>query len=124
MEQKNLKILIADDEKELLDVLRELLELDGHNVTVAYDGEKALQICKENKFDIVFADISMPGMDGIDLTKELLVLDKEAKVAVITGLIGTVEVKLALSAGAKGFLKKPFTKRELDQTIKEILKIG
>lgn len=124
MDQKNLKILIVDDEKEITDILGKLIEVDGHNVTVSYDGQKALEIYQKDKFDVVFADISMPGMDGIDLTKKLLRLDKEAKVVVITGRIGTVEVELALNAGAKKFLKKPFSKKDIDQTIEEILKIG
>lgn len=124
MDQKNLKILIVDDEKEIVDILRELMEADGHSVTVSYDGQKALEIYQKDKFDVVFADISMPGMDGIDLTQKLLRLDKEAKVVVITGRIGTVEVELALNAGAKMFLKKPFGKKDIDQTIEEILKIG
>lgn len=100
------------------------MEADGHSVTVSYDGQKALEIYQKDKFDVVFADISMPGMDGIDLTQKLLRLDKEAKVVVITGRIGTVEVELALNAGAKMFLKKPFGKKDIDQTIEEILKIG
>jgi CheY-like chemotaxis protein len=123
MDQKNLKILIVDDEKEIVDILRELVEADGHSVSVTYDGQKALEIYQKDKFDVVFADISMPGMDGIDLTQKLLTLDKGAKVVVITGRLGTVEVELALNSGAKAFLKKPFSKKDIEKTIEEILKI-
>ena len=100
------------------------MEVDGHNVTVTYDGREALEIFRKDRFDMVFADISMPGMDGIDLTKKLLELDKNANVVVITGHLGAVEVELALNAGAKKFMRKPFTKKDMDQTIQEILKTG
>ncbi len=116
--------MIVDDEKEVADILGKLMEADGHNATVTYDGHKALESYRKDKFDIVFTDISMPGMDGIDLTKKLLELDKNANVVVITGQLGTVEVELALNAGAKKFMRKPFTKKDMDQTIQEILKTG
>ncbi len=73
---------------------------------------------------MVFVDISMPGMDGIDLTRKLLEIDQDAKVVIITGHIGTLEIQLALNAGAKKFMKKPFTKKDIDSTIREMLKIG
>jgi len=123
MDQKNLKILIVDDEKEVVEILGDMIKVDGHNVIVTYDGQKALETYQKEKFDMVFADISMPGMDGIDLTKKLLELNKKAKVVIITGHTGSLEVELALNAGAKKFLEKPFTKKDIDQTIKDILKI-
>lgn len=124
MQQKNLRILIVDDEKDVADILGKLVELDEHRVSVTYDGQKALEAFQKDKFDIVFTDISMPEMDGIDLTKKLLELDKNANVVVITGHVGNVEVELALNAGAKEVMKKPFTKKDIDQTIQEILKTG
>lgn len=123
-DQKNLRILVADDEKNVAEILGNLIEVDGHKVTGTFDGQKALEVFPEDKFDTVFADISMPEMDGIDLTKKLLEKDKNARVVVITGHLGAVEVELALNAGAKKLMKKPFTKKDIDQTIQEILKIG
>ena len=124
MDQRGLRILIVDDEKEVAEILGKLIEADGHNVTVAFDGQKALEIFRKDKFDIVFADISMPGIDGIDLTKKLLEIDRNTRVVVITGHLGSVEMELALNAGAKKFMRKPFTKKDIDQTIEDILKIG
>jgi CheY-like chemotaxis protein len=124
MDQRNLKILIADDEKEVAEILGKLIELDGHNVTVTFDGQKALEIYQKEKFDLVFADISMPGIDGIDLTRKLLEVNKNTRVVVITGHVGSAEVEKAMNAGAKKFMKKPFTKKDIDQTIQGILKIG
>jgi len=88
------------------------------------DGRKALEVFQKEKFNIVFADISMTEMDRIDSTEKLLEKDENARVVVITGHLGTAEIQMALDAGAKMFMKKPFTKKDIDQTIQEILKIG
>lgn len=123
MNQKNLKILVVDDEKVVAEVLGKLMEVDGHTVTVTLEAEKALEIYQKEKFDIVFTDISMPGMNGIDLTQKLLELDKNAKIAAVTGHLGTQEVEKILMAGAKTVLKKPFTKKDIDFKIKEVLQM-
>jgi CheY-like chemotaxis protein len=123
MNQKNLKILVVDDEEVVAEVLGKLMEVDGHNVTVTLEAEKALEIYQKEKFDIVFTDISMPGMNGIDLTQKLLELDKNAKIAAVIGHVGTQEVEKILNAGAKTVLKKPFTKKDIDCKIKEVLQM-
>ncbi|MDP3025476.1 MAG: response regulator [candidate division Zixibacteria bacterium] len=123
MNQKNLKILVVDDEEVVAEVLGKLIEIDGHNVTVTLEGKKALEIYQKDKFDIVFTDISMPGMNGVDLTRRILELDNNAKIVAVTGHIGTQEVEKILNAGAKTFLKKPFTKKEIDYKIEEVLRI-
>jgi len=122
--EKKLDIMIVDDNPEVADILGKLIETDGHKVTVTYDGKKALKSYQDKKFDLVFVDISMPGMNGIDFTQKLFELDKNARVVGITGHIGTKEVEEILNAGALAFLKKPFSKKDIDQKIEEILKIG
>jgi len=122
--EKKLDIMIVDDNPEVADILGKLIETDGHKVTVTYEGEKALKSYQDKKFDLVFVDISMPGMNGIDFTQKLFELDKKARVVAITGHIGTKEVEEILNAGALAFLKKPFSKKDIDQKIEEILKIG
>ena len=122
--EKKLDIMIVDDNPEVADILGKLIETDGHKVTVTYDGKKALKSYQDKKFDLVFVDISMPGMNGIDFTQKLFELDKNARVVGITGHLGTKEVEEILNAGALAFLKKPFSKKDIDQKIEEILKIG
>jgi len=123
MNQKNLRILVVDDEKVVAEVLGKLIEVDGHDVTVTFDAKKALEICQKDKFDIVFTDISMPGMNGMDLTRRILELDNNANIVAITGHVGSQEVEKILNAGAKSFLKKPFSKKDIDCKIKEVLQM-
>jgi len=124
MSQKNLKILVVDDEEVVAEILGKLMEVDGHNVAVTLEGKEALEIYQKDKFDIVFTDISMPEMNGIELTQELLKVDKNAKIAAVSGHIGTQEIEEILNAGAKAFMKKPFSKKDIEQTIQEVMKIG
>jgi len=124
MNQKNLKILIVDDEEVVAEVLGKLIEVDGHKVAVTHEGKHALEAYQKEKFDIVFTDISMPEMNGIDLTQRLLELDKDAKIVAITGHVGTREIEEILDIGAKAFMKKPFSKKDIEQTIKEIIKMS
>ncbi len=124
MEQKNLKILIVDDEEVVAEVLGKLIEVNGHKVAVTHEGKQALEAYQKEKFDIVFTDISMPEMDGIDLTHKLLELDRDVKIVAITGHVGPEEVEKVLNAGAKAFMKKPFSKKDIDQAIKEIIKMS
>lgn len=123
MNQKNLKILVVDDEKVVAEVLGKLMEVDGHKVTVTLEAEKALEIYQKEKFDIVFTDISMPGMNGIDLTQKVLEIDKDAKIVAVTGHVGTQEIEKIMDNGAKSFLKKPFSKKDIDCKIKEVLQM-
>ena len=118
--EKKLNILIVDDEPDVADVLGKLIEIDGHEVTVAYNGKDALKFYQDKKFDLVFADISMPGLNGISLTEEIISQDKEANIVAITGHIGDQEINRILKAGAKEFLRKPFRKKEIDQAIERI----
>jgi len=66
----------------------------------------------------------MPEMDGIDLTRKLLELDKDAKIVAITGHVGTREIEEILYIGAKAFMKKPFSKKDIEQAIKELINMG
>ncbi len=122
MKEKPLKILVVDDEEVVAEVLGKLMEFDGHSVSVTFEAKKALEIYQKEKFDIVFADISMPEMNGIELTKELLELDQSAKIIGVTGHVGTQEVEEMLKTGAKAYMKKPFTKKDIDQRIQDVLK--
>jgi CheY-like chemotaxis protein len=124
MNQNNLRILVVDDEEVVAEVLGKLIEVDGHNVAVTHKAKQALEAFQKEKFDIIFTDISMPEMDGIELTRKLLELDKDTRVVAITGHVGTQEIDDIMKAGAKIYMKKPFSKKDIEQTIKEIIKMS
>ena len=105
----NLKILIVDDEEMVRSFLVSLLSTRGHKCETARDGIEALEKIKKSSFDSAVTDVVMPLMDGITLTKELLRLCPNLPVMIMTGHADDHSAELAIAAGAREFIKKPFS---------------
>jgi class 3 adenylate cyclase len=104
------RILVVDDIESNRDLLARRLETDGHRVTVAADGEQALEILKEQEFDLVLLDLMMPGLSGFDVLQRLKI-DSELRdipVIMISALDETDSVIRCIEAGADDYLPKPF----------------
>jgi len=108
-----LRILIVDDEKVQLEILEGFLVKQGYEATAAEDGQKALEKFKNGSFDAVLTDYRMPGMDGIQLLREVRRLQPEAVVVIMTayGTVGTAVA--AMKEGAYDYLTKPIDLDEL-----------
>jgi len=108
MTEKLRKILIVDDDRELRMVLYEVLNRQGHGVSVAENGTMALEIFEKNPADLVITDINMPEMGGLELLRRLHASRPELPVVIITGH-ATVETAVsAMKLGAFDYLLKPF----------------
>jgi diguanylate cyclase (GGDEF)-like protein len=103
------KILIVDDEEQVLNVIVSLFSKYGHSCETAKDGIEALEKLKKNPFDSAVIDIVMPLMDGITLTRELENLYPNLPVMIMTGHADEHSAGLAIAAGAREFIKKPFS---------------
>lgn len=116
------KILIAEDDTSMRGFLKLALEKAGHEVTVAGDGMEALDILKRRTdFNLLLADIVMPGMDGIELSQRATDLVKGMKVMFITGFAAVaMNNKDAEPAGAR-VLSKPFHLKELVDQVDDLL---
>lgn len=122
MALKDVKILIVDDESFFRKVLRDLLEKIGFTVVgEAADGAEAVEKYRALRPHIVIMDIYMPDMNGIDATKAMVALDKNARVLVASASDFDSDTQAALDAGAKAILMKPFVPREIYETIRKIL---
>lgn len=102
-----LKILVVDDDTDAADSLAELFEMEGHEVSVAYDGESAIQAYQEGNFDIAFMDIMMPGKNGVESFFEIRKLRPDAKVYMMTGFSVEQLIQQAIDHGAMGIMSKP-----------------
>ncbi len=100
-------ILIVDDDKDFAEGIAEILELEGHEPLLAFNGEDALEIIKSKEIDIVFMDIRMPGMDGVATFERALKLKPDIRVAMMTGYSDKELVDTALRYGAEEILYKP-----------------
>jgi two-component system response regulator AtoC len=109
-----MKLLIAEDEKNLGIVLQKELTRLGHQVTLVHDGEAALRAAREGEFDVALLDIMMPVMGGIEALRELRQLEQPPEILLMTGH-ATVETALqAMKLGAYDYLTKPCHIRELE----------
>jgi two-component system chemotaxis response regulator CheY len=113
-----LKVLIVDDSLIIRKKISYIFEnLGQHNILTATNGKEAIDSYKKYKPDLVTMDITMPDMDGIAAVKEILKINKNAKVIMCSAMGQKPMIKEALEAGAKDFIIKPFDK---DKAIKII----
>lgn len=119
-----MKILVVDDEKNLREALQEFLVSEGHEVLVADSGIAGLEKFKSENFDIVFMDIKMPGVDGIETFHQMKKLKPQAKVVVMTGMNDefTFDRAASISPGSiEAFLTKPFKPHDVRESLKKIM---
>ncbi len=115
------KILVVDDEEEILRSLCGSLEDEGYEVTTARDGAEAMELVRLKHPDIIFLDIWLPGMDGIETLKAIKEFDADIEVVIMTGH-GTVNTAVqAIKLGAADFLEKPLSLDVVLETIRKIL---
>lgn len=118
----DISILIAEDEKKIADALRQGLEENGFLVQLAYDGDLALKLFRSSEFQLVIADINLPGMNGYELCKSIRNLAPAVPVIMLTAM-SSVEDKIeGFDAGADDYIVKPFDFRELLIRIRALLK--
>jgi DNA-binding NtrC family response regulator len=114
-----MRILIIDDEMEILTLFKDFLESVGHEVEMAIDGEMGLEKFKDgSEFDLVVMDYRMYGKDGIQVSKDILNIDKNTKI-LFASADNSIKKK-AIEMGAVGFLLKPF---DIDVLMREIERV-
>ncbi len=101
-------------------MLKQTLESYGHTCLTFSEGSQALTALASAKFDVLLTDIAMPGMRGLELTREMKRLRPEMIVIVMTGFVGDFSYDQAIEAGASDFIKKPFTIQELLMRIRHV----
>lgn len=109
----NVKVLLVDDEKDFTDTLGERLEARGFEVQTAASGDEGLALLKEKAVDVVILDVLMPGKSGVEVLREIKLLDPIIEVIMLTGH-GTIETAIeGLKLGAYDYLLKPTDTGEL-----------
>lgn len=117
------RILVADDEWSIRDVLSGILESEGYNVDVAQDGEEAISLININKYDVVISDLKMPKKNGIEILKFLQEVSPDT-IGIIATAYGTIETAIeALRAGAFDYITKPFHMDEIKLDVKRAIEV-
>lgn len=117
----NAKILIADDDRNICELLRMYLEKDGFSVVIAGNGEEALQKFDEEEPDLLLLDVMMPRLDGWQVCRELR-KKSECPIIMITAKGETFDKVLGLELGADDYVVKPFEPKEIIARIKAVLR--
>jgi DNA-binding NtrC family response regulator len=119
---KKISILIVDDEESVRDSLFNWFMEDGYRVECAENAKKALSILESDHFDIILADIKMPGMDGLEMLRRIKLLKKDSIVIVMTAFATVDTAVQALKDGAFDYVTKPFDPDDLSHLIRNASK--
>ena len=115
------KILIVEDEKDLVRLIKYNFEKEGHKVISAYDGESGLELARKQKPDLILLDIMLPKMDGLEFCKTLR-KESEVPILFLTAKKSEVDRILGLRMGADDYVTKPFSVGELLARVDAVLR--
>jgi DNA-binding response OmpR family regulator len=114
-------ILVVDDEPRIVELARDYLEHAGFRVITANDGRAALDVARHHRPDLIVLDLGLPGLDGLDVTRELR-RDGSLPIVMVTARDDELDKVLGLELGADDYLTKPFSPRELVARVKAVLR--
>lgn len=120
-EMKDIRILIADDEKEIRDLLKRYLERELYMVDTAINGEEALHLFNQNDYNLVILDLMMPKVDGIEVCRKLRDTTN-IPILMLTAKDHEVDKVLGLSIGADDYITKPFSIHEVVARVKSLMR--
>jgi two-component system, OmpR family, response regulator MtrA len=115
------RVLVVDDDAALAEMLGIVLRGEGFEPTFVSDGDKALDAFRDTRPDLVLLDLMLPGMDGIDVCRQIRA-ESGVPIVMLTAKSDTVDVVLGLESGADDYIVKPFSPRELVARVRVVLR--
>ncbi|QRQ99989.1 response regulator transcription factor [Dyadobacter sandarakinus] len=119
-----MKLLLIEDEPKTVQSLKQGLEENGYEVDIAYDGLIGRQLSRNNTYQLIISDIIIPGLNGIELCREIRSRGNETPILMLTALGTTDDKVTGLDAGADDYLVKPFEFKELLARVRALTKRG
>ena len=118
-----IKVLIADDEPNILISLEYLMKREGYDVYVARDGQEALDVVRRERPGLLLLDVMMPKKSGFEVCQELRADDsvKDTRVLMLTAKGRDTDIAKGLAMGADAYMTKPFSTKELVQKVRDLL---
>ena len=116
------KIMVVDDDPGMRLTLEGILEDEGLDVVGAEDGYRAIELAKQSHFDLIFMDIKMPGINGVDAYKEVKRVSQSSMVVMLTGFAVEELIKEALDEGAYAVIYKPFEMGQIIDIVNKVLR--
>ncbi|MBL7750549.1 MAG: response regulator transcription factor [Chitinophagaceae bacterium] len=121
MSTSKASILLVEDEENLHEALKLNLELEGYEVSSAYDGAQALKAVQSEYFDLIILDVMLPEMDGIHVTETIRVKNNETPILILSAKNTSADRVLGLKKGADDYLTKPFNLEELILRVQKLI---
>ena len=115
------KILVVDDDRKIVELVRLYLEKDGYRVLVAYDGLEALELARRKRPDLIVLDLLLPELDGLDVCR-ILQAESEVPIIMLTAKTTEEDKLVGLELGADDYVTKPFSPRELVARVRTVLR--
>jgi CheY-like chemotaxis protein len=122
-EEKNISILVVEDDDAVRELICEILIEDGHHVEAACNGRKGLELFTSRAFDIVFTDLIMPEMSGWQLAEEIKTISSTTPIALITAWTLNMEIAELQSKGIDFIVFKPFRDEQLQKLVQDSMAI-
>ena len=119
-----MRLLIVEDEKQICDTVAKSLYAAGYEVDTCYDGEEAFECILAENYDLIVLDLNLPGMDGMEILKELRQRNEETKVLILSARGQIADKVEGLDAGANDYMEKPFHLQELEARIRSLTRIN
>ena len=116
-----LSVLLVEDEENLHDALKLNLELEGYEITSAFDGNQALNKIQQEYFDLIIMDVMLPGIDGISITESIRLQNNEVPILILSAKNTSADRVQGLKKGADDYLTKPFNLEELLLRVQKLI---
>ena len=118
----NMRVLVVEDDLDLIDLLEEGLTMYGYAVDKAYDGEEAIDMAYVESYDVIVLDINLPKKDGFEVLEEVRKNDQEVNIIMLTARSDIDDRVKGLDYGANEYMVKPFDLKELDARMRALLR--
>ena len=121
--EQQLKVLIVDDHELVRAGMRRLLEENPQLGTIfeANSGEEALELAREQRFDLVLMDITLPGISGMEASDRLLHIDPDTRIIMVTGKLEGGHIRELLNSGVRGYITKGSSSDEMDRAMRRVM---